>query len=83
MSPLDEEEVSEAVLHLLLHRSPTPLVRLVGRGAYVNGVTDLWEMMQSPTLVRQLGYGVLEILSVHLFPEMKGMFGAMEAPAMG
>lgn len=80
--PIDEDELREAVLDLLLKRSPTPLVRLVGNKAYSAGVTDLWELMQSETFVKQLGYGVLEVLTLHLFPEMKSMFTNME-PARG
>jgi sorting nexin-13 len=76
--PLDADELREAVLTLLLRRSPTPLVKLVGNKAYVAGVTDLWELMQSPTFMRQLGYGALEVVSLHLCPELKGMFAALE-----
>lgn len=35
-------------------------------------------MLQSPTFVLQLGYGVLEICCVNVFPEMKPLFRQME-----
>ena len=35
-------------------------------------------MMQSPTFVLQLGYGILEILVVNLFPELKALFRGLE-----
>ena len=44
-----------------------------------SGVQDVFDMMQSPTFVMQLGYGVLEILTVNVFPEMKTIFRSLEA----
>lgn len=43
-----------------------------------SGVQDIFDMMQSPTFVLQLGYGVLEILCVNVFPDMKPLFRQME-----
>jgi hypothetical protein len=43
-----------------------------------SGVQDLFDMLQSPTFVLQLGYGILEICCVNLFPEMKALFRQME-----
>ena len=76
--PLDEEEVSEAVWELLMKKAPTALLRLVGRTPYAEGVQDLYEMIQSPTFMRQLGYGLLEIAALHLCPELKGLFQSLE-----
>lgn len=70
----DGEEISEAVRDLLFKKPPFPLVSLVGRSTYNEGVQDLFEMLQSPIFMRQLGYGVLEILVLHLCPEMKELF---------
>lgn len=39
-----------------------------------SGMQDLIEMMQSETMLYQLGYAVLEILSEHAFPELKSLF---------
>ncbi len=44
-----------------------------------SGVQDVFDMMQSPTFVMQLGYGILEILTVNVFPEMKTIFRSLEA----
>ena len=76
--PLDAEEVKEAVGELLLRRAPVALVRLVGRSPYNEGIHDLYEMLQSPIFVRQLGYGLLEIIGLHLCPELKGLFQRLE-----
>jgi Sorting nexin C terminal/PX domain len=77
--PLDEEEVREAVWELLLRKAPSPLLRLVGKTAYTEGVQDLYEMIQSPTFMKQLGYGLLEISALHLCPELKGLFQNLES----
>ena len=79
--PLDEEEVREAVWGALMKKAPATLVRLLGRTPYNEGVQDLYEMMQSPTFMRQLGYGVLELVSIHLCPELKGLFHDLEQRA--
>lgn len=76
--PLDSDEVREAVWALLMRRAPTALVRLVGRTPYNEGVQDLYELMQSPTFMRQLGYGLLEIGVLHLCPELKDLFQGLE-----
>ncbi|KAG7671832.1 hypothetical protein Ndes2526B_g07257 [Nannochloris sp. 'desiccata'] len=77
--PLDEEEVREAVWELLLRKAPSPLIRLVGRTPYNEGVQDLYEMIQSPTFMKQLGYGLLEIAALHLCPELKGLFQNLDS----
>ncbi len=41
-------------------------------------MTDLFEMMQSPTFVQQLGYGVLRILLLSFFPELRPLFQQIE-----
>ena len=76
--PLDTEELREAVWGLLMRRAPTALVRLVGRTPYNEGAQDLFELMQSPTFMRQLGYGLLEIGVLHLCPELKDLFQGLE-----
>ena len=77
-SPLDEEEVRSAVQELLLSQAPTPLLRLIGRNPYNEGVQDLYEMMQSPSFIKQLGYGILEIVTLHLCPDLKDLFRQLE-----
>ena len=78
--PKDADEVKEAVRELMFKRAPLPLVRLVGKGAYIEGMNDLYEMMQSEVFMYQLGYGALEIAIVHVFPELRGLFGKIEHP---
>lgn len=74
----DGDKIREAVRDLLFKKPPFPLVSLVGRNTYNEGVQDLFEMLQSPIFMRQLGYGALEILVLHLCPEMKELFQDLE-----
>ena len=39
---------------------------------------DVFDLLQSPTFVSQLGYGILEILAVNTFPELKTLFRGLE-----
>ena len=45
-------------------------------------MTDLFEMLQSRTFVQQFGYGLLKILLVNLFPELKLLFKKIERGAL-
>ncbi|RMZ54561.1 hypothetical protein APUTEX25_002136, partial [Auxenochlorella protothecoides] len=76
--------VREAVAQLLLTCAPATLVGLVGKSAYTSsGMEDVIEMMQSETLILQLGYGALEILAVHLMPELKPLFLSLKHGGLG
>mmetsp|Transcript_13710 Transcript_13710/g.41406 ORF Transcript_13710/g.41406 Transcript_13710/m.41406 type:complete len:1265 (+) Transcript_13710:304-4098(+) len=76
--PLDEDEIREALQQTLRARAPPALVSLVGRPAYSRGVQDIFDLLQSPTFLLQLGYGILEILAVSAFPELKPLFRQLE-----
>lgn len=39
---------------------------------------DLFGMLQSPVFCSQLGYGVLECVAAHLFPELQPLFKHMQ-----
>lgn len=45
-------------------------------------MTDLFEMLQSCTFVQQFGYGLLKIVLVNLFPELKLLFRKIERGAL-
>lgn len=47
-----------------------------------SGMADLFEMMQSRTFMQQLGYGLLKIGLVNLFPELKLLFRKIERGAL-
>ena len=50
--------------------------------AVCSGMTDLFEMLQSRTFVQQFGYGLLKVLLVNLFPELKLLFKKIERGAV-
>ncbi|CAL8462775.1 g2308 [Coccomyxa elongata] len=80
--PIDEDEIREAVWELLFARAPPALVRVVGKQVYHSGMADLFEMLQSRTFMQQLGYGLLKIGLVNLFPELKLLFRRIERGAL-
>lgn len=80
-SPLDQEEIQEAVYSLLVNKAPPVLVRLIGRDCYKHGVDDLFEMIQSRTFIYQLGYGLIKIFVVNMFAELRPLFRQMELSA--
>ena len=43
-----------------------------------SGVDDLFEMIQSRTFIYQLGYGIIKIFVVNIFPELRPVFRQME-----
>ena len=49
------------------------VVQLIGRRTYEKGMGDLYELLQSPVLLRQVGYGLAEVVVAGLFPELKGL----------
>lgn len=76
--PVDAEEIAAAVKELIETRVPATLVTLLGRQTYLNGVMDLYEMCQSHAMMQQLGYGLLEVVLVNLFPELRRVFKQFE-----
>lgn len=47
-----------------------------------SGMADLFEMLQSRTFMQQLGYGLLKIGLVSLFPELRLLFRKIERGAL-
>ena len=45
-------------------------------------MADLFEMLQSRTFMQQLGYGLLKIGLLNLFPELKLLFRRIERGAL-
>lgn len=56
---------------LVLSSGPAALVRLVGRVCWVKGCSDVLDILQTPTLALQLGYGLLDMMVLALLPELK------------
>jgi sorting nexin-13 len=51
---------------------PGPLLALLGRGAWFRCLHELYDLLQCPTAVLQLGHAVLEAALLALFPELEG-----------
>jgi hypothetical protein len=56
---------------LVLASGPAALVRLVGRVCWAKGCSDVLDILQTPSLALQLGYGLLDMLVLALLPELK------------
>ena len=57
--------------------------RLVGREAYRSGVSDVLDLMSSPTLMLSLGHAVLKVVVVSLFPRLKPLYAEIEGGGSG
>jgi sorting nexin-13 len=76
--PADAGEVAEQVRQRLLASSvPAPLLALLGKNAYIKCMGDIYGVMQSKTLMYNLGLTLVETLLVAMFPEVKGTVRAM------
>jgi hypothetical protein len=60
----------------------TELVNLNVNFCARSGMADLFEMLQSRTFMQQLGYGLLKIGLINLFPELKLLFRKIERGAL-
>ncbi|KAI4367288.1 hypothetical protein MLD38_023044 [Melastoma candidum] len=61
------------VKKLLLGGAPAPLVSLIGPKQYRRCARDIYYFLQSSICVKQLGYGILEILLLSVFPELRDL----------
>ena len=46
------------------------LTQLLGRNSYRTGIRELYHLIQSPTMMKQVGYNVLETVLLAMFPEL-------------
>ena len=69
--PENEMEVRRSTCEVLEKGMPNALSALIGRQAYRDGSNDLLSFIQSQTFTLSLAYGIIEVLSLHVFPEMK------------
>ena len=74
LQPTDEAEMAERLKHRLTGQAPPAFTSLVGRSTYQKGMRDIHDMLQLPTFVTQIGYGVLEIGVLALYPELRDFF---------
>ncbi|XP_028417389.1 sorting nexin-14-like isoform X2 [Dendronephthya gigantea] len=67
----DKMERRDKTLRQLLGFFPTPLVKLLGKQKYNEGLTAIFELLQYEQLNKQLAYTLLDTLIVEIFPEIE------------
>ncbi|CAD7702485.1 unnamed protein product [Ostreobium quekettii] len=80
LRPPDEEEMVERMRHRLITQATPAFTHLLGKSTYLEGMQDVFDMLQLPTFVTQLGYGVMEIAVLALYPELKDIFRRIHGP---
>ncbi|XP_076935460.1 uncharacterized protein LOC143602127 [Bidens hawaiensis] len=58
---------------MIFKGAPTTLVSLIGRKQYKRSAKDIYYFLQSAVCLKQLGYGVLELALLAVFPELQGI----------
>ncbi|KAG9135073.1 hypothetical protein Leryth_011571 [Lithospermum erythrorhizon] len=61
------------VKKMIFNGAPTTLVSLIGHKQYRRSAKDIYYFLQSPTCLKQLAYGILELLLISLFPELRDL----------
>ncbi|XP_042060820.1 uncharacterized protein LOC121805099 isoform X2 [Salvia splendens] len=59
------------VKNTLFNGAPTTLVSLIGHKQYKRCTRDLYYFLQSTVCLKQLGYGILELVLISIFPELE------------
>ncbi|KAK6121392.1 hypothetical protein DH2020_044874 [Rehmannia glutinosa] len=61
------------VKNMIFNGAPTPLVSLIGHKQYRRCARDIYYFLQSTVCLKQLGYGILELVLLSLFPELRDL----------
>lgn len=78
-TPASFEQQLEAVRRasdvkkIIFGGAPTALVSLIGPKQYRRCAKDVYYFLQSTTCIKQLAYGILEVLLVSVFPELRDL----------
>lgn len=59
------------VKKMILNGAPTTLVSLIGHNQYKRCAKDIYYFLQSTVCLKQLAYGILELVLVSVFPELR------------
>ncbi|QDZ18518.1 Phox-associated sorting nexin [Chloropicon primus] len=65
------EKVKEAIKDLV---PPKAVSTLIGKRNFLQGINDLFDFIQSETMMAQLGHLILEIILVKEFPELEAVY---------
>ncbi|KAL3814188.1 hypothetical protein ACJIZ3_015456 [Penstemon smallii] len=61
------------VKKMIFNGAPTALVSLIGHKQYRRCARDIYYFLQSTVCLKQLGYGILELVLVSVFPELSDL----------
>lgn len=61
------------VKKMILGGAPTALVSLIGHRQYRRCAKDVYYFLQSSVCLKQLGYGMLELVIISIFPELRDL----------
>ncbi|XP_073312431.1 uncharacterized protein [Primulina huaijiensis] len=56
---------------MIFDGAPTTLVSLIGQKQYKRCARDVYYFLQSSVCLKQLGYGILELILISVFPELR------------
>ncbi|XP_075487240.1 uncharacterized protein LOC142526618 isoform X2 [Primulina tabacum] len=56
---------------MIFDGAPTTLVSLIGQKQYKRCARDVYYFLQSTVCLKQLGYGILELILISVFPELR------------
>ncbi|CAA0807570.1 Unknown protein [Striga hermonthica] len=59
------------VKKMIFNGAPTTLVSLIGNKQYRRCARDIYYFLQSTVCLKQLGYGILELVLISIFPELR------------
>ncbi|PIN08680.1 hypothetical protein CDL12_18745 [Handroanthus impetiginosus] len=61
------------VKKMLFNGAPATLVSLIGHKQYRRCTRDIYYFLQSTVCLKQLGYGILELVLISVFPELRDL----------
>ncbi|KAL3621192.1 hypothetical protein CASFOL_036104 [Castilleja foliolosa] len=61
------------VKKMIFNGAPTTLVSLIGHKQYRRCARDIYYFLQSTVCLKQLGYGILELVLISIFPELRDL----------
>ncbi|KAL3843491.1 hypothetical protein ACJIZ3_000894 [Penstemon smallii] len=70
---LEAARLASDVKNLLFNGAPTALVSLIGHKQYKRCARDIYYFLQSTVCLKQLGYGILELVLLSTFPELRDL----------
>ena len=66
-------EISEQIHKMLMKDPPAALTALLGKAQCRQGLQDVFDMLHSEVFIKQIGFGLVEMLLAAEFPEIVGI----------